>query len=81
MTSELTDTEHDAVDWLYEMGAIAPRHLRLANEAFARHRHQARAEVVGEIVAWLREDRPYYDLNPLADEVEAKFGGRDGTQD
>lgn len=24
-------------------------------QAFARHRHQARAEVVGEIVAWLRE--------------------------
>ena len=46
-------------------------------EAFARHRHQVRAEVVGEIVTWLREDRPYYDLNPLADEVEAKFGGRD----
>lgn len=26
------------------------------------------------IVAWLREDRPYYDLNPLADEAEIKFG-------
>lgn len=31
---------------------------------------------VREIVAWLREDRPYYDLNPLADEAEDKFGGR-----
>lgn len=82
MTSELTDTEHDAVDWLYEMGAIAPRHLRLANEAFARHRHQARAEVVGEIVAWLRNDEdPYPDSYDIADEIEDKFGGRDGTQD
>lgn len=34
------------------------------------------AKAVKEIVAWLREDRPYYDLNPLADEAEAKFGGR-----
>ena len=40
-------------------------------EAFARHRHQARAEVVGDIVAWLREEArgPYF-----ADLVEAKFG-------
>ena len=36
---------------------------------------------VKDIVAWLRKDRPYYDLNPLADEAEAKFGGRYGTQD
>lgn len=45
MTSELTDTDHDAVDWLYEMGVIAPHHLRLANEAFARHRGTVRAEM------------------------------------
>ena len=32
---------------------------------------------VKDIVAWLRKDRPFYDLNPLADELEAKFGGRD----
>ncbi len=34
---------------------------------------------VRDIVAWLRGDRPYYDLNPLADEIEAKFGGRNET--
>jgi len=37
------------------------------------------AKAVREIVAWLREDRPYYDLNPLADEIEAKFGGRNAN--
>lgn len=43
-------------------------------QAFARHRQQARAEVVGEVVAWLREEArgPYF-----ADLIEAKFGGRD----
>lgn len=41
-------------------------------QAFARHRHQARAEVVGEIVAWLEDYEPL-----LADKIEAKFGGRD----
>jgi hypothetical protein len=41
-------------------------------------RHQARAEVVGEIVAWLRRDEdPYPDSYDIADEIEAKFGGRD----
>lgn len=47
-------------------------------EAFARHRHQARAEVVGEIVAWLRvqqhgrtsDNYPGY----FARQIEAKFG-------
>ena len=29
---------------------------------------------VRDIVAWLRRDRPYYDLNPLADELERDFG-------
>lgn len=40
-------------------------------QAFARHRQQARAEVVGEIVAWLRDEArgPYF-----ADLIEAKFG-------
>lgn len=47
-------------------------------QAFARHRHQARAEVVGEIVAWLRHDEdPYPDSYDIADEIEDKFGGRD----
>lgn len=56
-------------------------------EPFARHRHQARAEVVGEIVAWLREEAVIYrsawaeSVDPrasaVADHIEAKFGGRD----
>ena len=44
-------------------------------QAFARHRRQARAEVVGEIVAWLREGSTR--ACAFADEIEAKFGGRD----
>ena len=37
---------------------------------------------VREIVAWLRDDEePYPDSYDIADEIEAKFGGRDGTQD
>lgn len=40
---------------------------------FARHRHQARAEVVGEIVAWLRT-KDNYDFDDLAIDIEAKFG-------
>ncbi|WP_288074378.1 hypothetical protein [Pseudomonas sp.] len=56
-------------------------------EAFARHRRQARAEVVGEVVAWLREEAVIYrsawaeSVDPrasvVADAIEAKFGGRD----
>ena len=56
-------------------------------EAFARHRHQARAEVVGEIVAWLREEAVIYrsawaeSVDPrasaVADHIEAKFGTPD----
>ncbi len=70
-------------------------------EQLARHRRQARAEVVGEIVAWLRscheskiahhtevchrEDDEILDaiitaantFNYSADQIEAKFGGRD----
>lgn len=49
-------------------------------QAFARHRHQARAEVVGKIVAWLRDNiTPHNDIDEWADEIEAKFGGRDET--
>lgn len=44
-------------------------------QAFARHRHQARAEVVGEIVAWLRT-KDNYDFDDLAIDIEAKFGGK-----
>lgn len=46
-------------------------------QAFARHRHQARAEVVGEIVAWLRiQDDPsekwaLQNSHWYADEIEA----------
>ena len=37
---------------------------------------------VREIVAWLRRDEdPYPDSYDIADDIEAKFGGRDGTQD
>ena len=44
-------------------------------QAFARHRHQARAELVREIVAWLRRDEdPYPDSYDIADEIEAEFG-------
>jgi len=55
-------------------------------QAFARHRHQARAEVVGEIVAWLRGGGNWCEPMPcclgeeypsIANEIEAKFGGRD----
>ena len=51
-------------------------------QAFARHRHQARAEVVGEIVAWLEDhDFGNYLVNGvssgIADEIEAKFGTPD----
>ena len=41
-------------------------------QAFARHRHQARAEVVREIVAWLRENN--IDWCNCDREIEAKFG-------
>ena len=37
---------------------------------------------VKDIVAWLRRDEdPYPDSYDIADDIEAKFGGRDGTQD
>ena len=58
----------------------------LAQSIHARHRHQARAEVVGEIVAWLRiQDDPsekwaLQNSHWYADEIEAKFGGRDGNE-
>jgi hypothetical protein len=51
-------------------------------QAFARHRIAERERVVGEIVEWMRDDEePYPDSYDIADEIEAKFGGRDGTQD
>ena len=47
-------------------------------EQIARHRIAERERVVGEIVAWLRRDEdPYPDSYDIADEIEAKFGGRD----
>lgn len=46
-------------------------------QAFARHRHQARAEVVGEIVAWLRENDVYGEWQEGVATIEAKFGGPD----
>ena len=42
-------------------------------------RHQARAEVVGEIVAWLREEDGHGYDDMRADIIEAKFGGRGGS--
>lgn len=47
----ITEADHDAVDWLYEMGVIAPHHLRLANEAFACHREQAERQAADRIEA------------------------------
>ena len=43
-------------------------------QAFARHRHQARAAVVGEIVAWLNDQDKSTDVRDAADQIEAKFG-------
>ena len=45
-------------------------------EQLARHRHQARAEVVGEIVAWMKDKASYAwsRESELADQIEAKFG-------
>ena len=45
-------------------------------QAFARHRQQARAEVVGEIVAWMKDKASYAWSrdSELADQIEAKFG-------
>lgn len=41
-------------------------------QAFARHRHQAREQVVGEIVVWLRGRS--IPVDRLANQIEAKFG-------
>jgi len=49
-------------------------------ERLARHRQQARAEVVGEIVAWLREHDVYGEWREGAATIEAKFGGSDGQR-
>lgn len=46
-------------------------------EAFARHRHQVRAEVVGEIVAWLKQRNEFRAACWYGAEIEQKFGGRD----
>ena len=59
----------------------------LAQSIDARHRHQARAEVVGEIVAWLEEMYENCESidgmltrmdskDELANMMQAKFGGR-----
>lgn len=37
-------------------------------------RHQARAEVVGEIVAWLNDQDKSTDVRDAADQIEANFG-------
>ena len=60
-------------------------------QSFARHRQQARAEVVGEIVAWLEEMYENCESidgmltrmdskDELAKMMQAKFGGRDGNE-
>lgn len=48
-------------------------------QAFARHRQAAREQVVGEIVAWLRDQWKGRLQSPvfMADEIEAKFGKTD----
>ena len=50
-------------------------------EQLARHRHQVRAEVVAEIVAWLRDSDEAFAMTDweIADQIEAKFGGRDNA--
>lgn len=57
---------------------------RLLAEAFARHRRQARAEVVGEIVVELRGLHwTHRDAEPakrIADLIEAKFGADNGQR-
>ena len=53
--TNITEADHDAVDWLYEMGVIAPHHLRLANEAFARHREQTERQTADLIETQARE--------------------------
>ena len=59
--------EHPMRDGLHDTSLIV--------QAFARHRQAARAEVVGEIVAWLRVNN--IDWCNCDREIEAKFGGRD----
>ena len=60
-------------------------------EQLARHRHQVRAEVVGEIVAWLEEMYENCESidgmltrmdskDELAKLMQAKFGGRNGNE-
>lgn len=65
--------EHPMRDGLHDTSLIV--------QAFARHRRQVRAEVVGEIVAWLQDGfmRDFDQLwrDQLINEIEAKFGGRD----
>lgn len=63
--------EHPMRDGLHDTSLIV--------QAFARHRQAARAEVVGEIVAWLRDSDEAFAMTDIeiADEIEAKFGGRD----
>lgn len=47
----------------------------LVVQSFARHRHQVRAEVVGEIVAWLREpSQACCPAKTVAEKIEANFG-------
>ena len=64
--TDITEADHDAVDWLYEMGAIAPHHLRLANEAFARHREQVERQSSNRIEALKAECRNANDCAALA---------------
>ena len=63
-------------------GCMCEQCLGEVAEQFARHRHQARAEAVREIVAWLREDggAEYYDGTTIATDIEAKFGGDNGQR-
>ena len=60
--TNITEADHDAVDWLYEMGVIAPHHLRLANEAFSRHREQTERQAADRIEQLEREKAVVSDL-------------------
>lgn len=93
------DAAINAVDAIVEDGFVVGCSVMSAVEghefasyiaqAFARHRHQGRAEVVGEIVADLKtlvDERDRLKLpksttaiiRQCAARVEANFGGRDG---
>lgn len=71
--AEVTQADRDAaVEW------YSPRESEwtgLLAQAFARHREQAEAETVAEIVAWLRETARLFSV-----EIQAGEGRRDTSE-